>query len=102
MITIEHTVSESVFVHAQVAAELTQKIKPLSSTVRLVKDNVSVDANSILSIIGRAEIIFLSSSPATAKSRTQKRSLHSSAKSCKFSLTISLYHHTHSHECCGE
>ena len=54
MITIEHTVSESVFVHAQVAAELTQKIKPLSSTVRLVKDNASVDANSILSIIGMA------------------------------------------------
>ena len=54
MITIEHTVSESVFVHAQVAAELTQKIKPLSSPVRLVKDNASVDANSILSIIGMA------------------------------------------------
>ena len=52
MITIEHTVSESVFVHAQVAAELTQKIKPLSSTVRLVKDNAYVEANSILSIIG--------------------------------------------------
>ena len=47
MITIEHTVSESVFVHAQVAAELTQKIKPLSSTVRLVKDNASVDAKIV-------------------------------------------------------
>ena len=59
MITIEHTVSESVFVHAQVAAELTQKIKPLSSTVRLVKDNASVDANSILSIIGGDHISFI-------------------------------------------
>ncbi len=52
MITIEHTVSEPVFVHAQVASELTQNIRSLGSSVRLFKDNASIDATSILAVIG--------------------------------------------------
>lgn len=52
MITIDHTVSEPIFVHAQVASELTQKIRSLGSSVRLFKDNASIDATSILAVIG--------------------------------------------------
>lgn len=54
MTTVEHTISEPVFVHARIAADLTHKINDMSSSIKIIKGSSTAEATSLLGVLGLA------------------------------------------------